>query len=309
MLLAPAGPPPGIYVPTLCFFKPGEKQEVDYETIGKHAVRLIKAGITGLVVHGTTGEPPHLSRAERAEVIKTTRSALDAAGLQNTPLIIGCGVSSTWETIDLCKEAKELGGNFVIVIAPAYFKAAMSDEALEKHYTAVADASPLPMLLYNFPGVANGIDLDFPIISKLAKHTNIVGIKLSCGNIAKGARLAATYKPSEFEVFGGLADGLLAGLINGSQGVIVGLANIAPKAVIRVFDAFQKQDLAAAKQHMQVLALAGEIELKGGIPGMRAALQHFFGYGGSSRLPMLDATEEQKSASIKWCEPLIAGEK
>jgi len=307
--MAPAGPPPGIYVPTLCFFKPGEKQEVDYETIGKHAVRLIKAGITGLVVHGTTGEPPHLSRAERAEVIKVTRSALDSAGLQNTPLIIGCGVSSTWETIDLCKEAKEAGGNFVIVIAPAYFKAAMSDAALEKHYTSVASASPLPMLLYNFPGVANGIDLDFPIISKLAKHPNIVGIKLSCGNVAKAARLAATYPPSEFSIYGGLADGLLAFLINGGQGVIVGLGNITPKAVIRVFDAFQKGDLEGAKKSMKVLALAGEIELKGGIPGMRAALQHFYGYGGSSRLPMLDCTEEQKKQSIDWVQPLVAGEK
>ncbi|KAJ1302069.1 hypothetical protein OPQ81_000903 [Rhizoctonia solani] len=284
-------PPPGIYVPTLCFFK-GEKQEIDHETITKHVQRLARAGVHGLVVNGTTGEPSHLSRAERLAVIKTHRAALDNAGFQKLPLIVGTGVSSTWETIELTKEAADAGGNFAMVIPPGYFKSAMTDASIEAFFTEVADASPIPILLYNYPGVgaSNGIDLELNLIAKLAKHPNIVGIKLSCGNLGKAARLAALYSQDEFAIFMGLAETLLHGLTgSGISGAITGLGNNAPKA--------------------ERLVLRVNSSPRGGIHAMRYGCVHYFGYGGESRRPIQPISEELKAKTVAWLDPLMDREK
>ncbi|CAE6437727.1 unnamed protein product [Rhizoctonia solani] len=309
--MARKGPPPGIHVPTLCFFK-GEKQEIDHETITKHVQRLAQAGVHGLVVNGTTGEPSHLSRTERSDVIKTHRAALDSAGFQKLPLIVGTGVSSTWETIELTKEAAEAGGNFAIVIPPGYFKSAMTNASLEAYYTEVADASPIPILLYNFPGVgaSNGIDLELSLIAKLAKHPNIVGIKFSCGNLGKAARIAALYSQDEFAIFMGLAETLLHGLAgSGISGAITGLANNAPKACIRLYESYAKGDLAGAQKAQIEVTAAAAIELGGGIPAMRYGCIHYFGYGGESRRPFPSISEDLKAKTVEWLDPVMDREK
>ena len=137
----------------------------------------------------------------------------------------------------------------------------------------IADKSKLPVILYNFPGIAQGIDLDEALIIRLAQHPNIVGIKLSCGNVAKGARLSSRLYPSEFAVFGGLADTLLHGLAaSRSSGVVSGLGNISPESLLKVYDLFEKGDLKGAKEAQAALSAAGSIELLGGVPGMRVSL-------------------------------------
>ncbi|CAE6399437.1 unnamed protein product [Rhizoctonia solani] len=274
--------------------------------------RLARGGIRGLVANGTTGEPSHLSRAERVAVIKTHRAALDNAGFQNLPLIVGTGVSSTWETIELTKEGAEAGGNFAMVLPPGYFKSSMTNTTLEAFFTEVADASPIPIILYNFPGVggSNGIDLDLSLIAKLAKHPNIVGIKLSCGNLGKAARLSALYSQDEFAIFMGLAETLLHGLTgSGISGAITGLANDAPKACVNVYDLYAKGDLEGAKKAQKELSAAAEIELGGGIPAMRYGCAHYFGYGGESRRPFQSITDEVKAKTVAWLDPLMDREK
>lgn len=93
-----------------------------------------------------------------------------------------------------------------MVVAPGYYKSLMTDEVIEQYFTDVANASPIPIVLYNFPGIANGIDLELDLIKRLAKHKNIVGVKLSCGSVSKAARLQAEFRPQDFGVYGGLAD-------------------------------------------------------------------------------------------------------
>jgi 2-keto-3-deoxy-L-rhamnonate aldolase len=93
-----------------------------------------------------------------------------------------------------------------MVVAPGYYKSLMTDPIIEQYFTDVADASPIPIVLYNFPGIANGIDLELDLIKRLARHGNIVGVKLSCGSVSKAARLQAEFSPREFGVYGGLAD-------------------------------------------------------------------------------------------------------
>ncbi|QRV81983.1 dihydrodipicolinate synthetase family protein [Ceratobasidium sp. AG-Ba] len=237
---------------------------------------------------------------------------MDAAGAKNMPLIAGTGVSSTWETIEITKEAAEAGAGYAMVISPGYFKSSMSDDSLEKFFTEVAEASPIPILVYNFPGVgaANGIDLDVGLIAKLAKHPKIVGVKLSCGNMGKAARLAAAYSQDEFAIYMGLAETILHGLAgSGISGAITGLANVAPKACVRVFESYQKGDLEQAREAQRAITKAGDIELKGGIGGTRYACEHYFGYGGESRRPFIPITEELKSKVVSWVGPLMDKEK
>ncbi len=166
-------------------------------------MRLAKAGVAGLAVHGTTGEPVLLSREERRAVLKATREGLDHLMICLSLLDAECLLrecdyivnsddylhpthSYRWETLELCNEAATLGSSFAMVVAPGYYRGVMTEDVIEAFFLEVADNSKIPIVLYNFPGIANGIDLDFPLIAKLAKHPNIVGIKLSCGSVAKG---------------------------------------------------------------------------------------------------------------------------
>lgn len=206
---------PGVYVPTMCFFDP-ETEDVDTDTIARHAVRLAQAGVMGLATQGSNGEAVHLTHTERRLVTKTTRLALNNAGFDRMPIIVGCGAQSTRETIQLCKDAYQSGGDFALVLPPAYYAPLFKPAAqtVIEYFTAVADASPIPLLIYNFPGAVNGMDLSSDIVVQLAAHPNIVGVKLTCGNTGKLNRVATATrslypgKPGEpgFLVLGGSAD-------------------------------------------------------------------------------------------------------
>ncbi|KKA17002.1 Dihydrodipicolinate synthetase [Rasamsonia emersonii CBS 393.64] len=212
---------PGIYVPTLAFFNK-ESEALDVDTIAKHAVRMAEAGVAGILTQGTNGEAAHLSRTERKVVTKTTRDALNDAGYTDLPIVVGCGAQSTRESIEICYEAQSSGGDFAIILPPSYYKEQYRREELRQFFTDIADASPIPILLYNYPAVAAGIDLDSDMIVDLAQHPNIVGCKLTCGNtgklnrIAAGTRAATPHDPaSGFLCLGGSADFTLQALIGG----------------------------------------------------------------------------------------------
>lgn len=115
----------GIYIPIVTPFLPNE--DLDLPSLRSHVVRLGSAG-AGLVLQGTTAESIHLTPSERATVIATTREALDGAGLQHIPIIAGCGTGSVRETIELCKDAKKVGADAAMVIAPSFFGAKLKDD-------------------------------------------------------------------------------------------------------------------------------------------------------------------------------------
>ncbi|KAH9885696.1 dihydrodipicolinate synthetase [Xylariomycetidae sp. FL2044] len=274
---------PGIYVPTVAFFTP--EDSIDEKTTAQHAVRLAKAGVTGLVTHGSNGEAVHLDHAERSLVTRTTRQALDSAGYPHVPVIVGCGAQSTRETIQLCKEAAEAGGSHVLVLPPAYYGGLLSTSLITEHFRSVADASPLPVLIYNFPGACSGLDLSSDTILALAQHPNIAGVKLTCGNTGKLARVVAGTLGTDFRTFGGSADFIVQTLAVGGHGVIAGLANIAPKACLQVQSLWQsgKQDQARSLQ--MIVAKGDWTAIQGGFVSVKVALQKYHGYGGEPRRP------------------------
>lgn len=276
-------PRPGIYVPTVAFFKPNE--DVDIEATKKHAVRLAATGIQGIVTHGSNGEAAHLDHDERIAITRATRQALDENGHEDLALIVGCGAQSTRETIKLCRNAATAGGNFALVLPASYFASLLTPKLLLDHYRNIADASPIPILIYNFPAVQSGIDLNSDQIIELAQHPKIVGVKLTCGNTGKLARVAAATADLEFRTMGGSSDFLLQTLIAGGHGVIAGLGNLSPALNVRTMQLYQQGDVEKAKQMQAVLARADWIAIKGGFVAVKVGLEKFYGYGGVPRLP------------------------
>jgi len=293
----------GVYVPTLTFFR-AENEDLDVATIAKHAVRLARAGVAGITTQGSNGEAVHLSHQERKLVTKTTRKALDGAGFSTIPVIVGCGSQSTRETIEFCHEALASGGDYALILPPSYYKPMFQSQTLVEFFEDVADASPIPIMIYNYPAVVGGIDLDSDTISKLAKHPNVVGCKLTCGNTGKLARIAAatdavsTCGPgSGFMCMGGSADFTLQTLVVGGSGVICGVGNVVPKACVKVVTSYAAGKMTEAKKLQAIVARGDWAAISNGIVGTKTALETYYGYGGHGRKPLPRAT---KSDVIKY---------
>ncbi|KAF2266031.1 aldolase [Lojkania enalia] len=290
---------PGIYVPTVAFFDP-VTDNVDVETTAKHAIRLASAGVAGITTQGSNGEAVHLSHKERNLITTTTRRALDDAGYGDMPVVVGCGAQSTRETIELCEEAASAGGDYALVLPPAYYQGLFSKDTIMSFFRDVATASPIPILIYNYPGAVAGLDLNSDAIIELADHPNIVGCKLTCGNTGKLNRIAAATRAatfaepgSGFMCMGGSVDFTLQTLIGGGSGIIGGMANIAPKTCVKLVQEFEQGNYAEARKLQAIVARGDWAAIQGGIIGTKAALMSYFGYGGYARKPLPRPSKEE----------------
>ncbi|RDA95466.1 hypothetical protein CP533_5420 [Ophiocordyceps camponoti-saundersi (nom. inval.)] len=274
---------PGIYVPTVAIFTP--EDAVDVPSTKSHVRRLVKAGVAGIVVQGSTGEAVHLEREERKLITRATRDALDEADRSSLAIIAGCGAQSTRETIALCRDADDSGADFALVLPPSYYGAVLTKDLILEHFRTVAEQSPVPLLVYNFPAVCGGLDLDSDVIIALAKHSNIVGVKLTCGNTGKLARIVAGTDYDHFRVFGGSADFTVQTLSVGGHGVIAGLANVTPRACVEVMRLWKEGDVDEAVKLQGVVARGDWVVIKGGFVSVKAALETYYRYGGRPRRP------------------------
>lgn len=274
--------PDGVYVPTVAFFKVDD--EIDLEATQRHAIHLAEAGVAGLVVHGSNGEAVHLSREERSLIIKSTRAALDEADHHLMPVIAGCGAQSTRECIQLCRDAAVAGASAAIVLPPAYYGGLLDTTKITQHFYDVADASPIPLVIYNYPGACSGLDLSSDAILGIARHPNVSGVKLTCGNTGKLARIVAGAGEGFF-VAGGSADFILQGLVVGGHGTIAGTANLVPRVCVRICELYWEGKLDEARRLQAIVAKADWVAIQTGFAGVKAALQLFHGYGGEPRRP------------------------
>jgi 4-hydroxy-2-oxoglutarate aldolase len=295
---------PGVYVPTVVFFD-HRSEDVDLQTVASHAVRLAKAGVVGITTQGSNGEAVHLAHDERKLVTKWTRRALDGAGFASLPIIVGCSAQSTRETVKLCQEALDAGGDYALILPPSYYKPSYSQASLLDYFRDVASASPIPVLVYNYPGAVAGIDLDSDMIIELAKHPNIVGCKLTCGNTGKLSRIASSVRtatprqPSGFMCMGGSADFTLQTLIGGGSGIITGLGNVTPKSCVQIFNLYAAGKVPEAQKLQAVVARGDWGAISGGIVGTKSAMQSYFGYGGYGRKPL---PKPSKAEIVKYSE-------
>jgi dihydrodipicolinate synthase/N-acetylneuraminate lyase len=200
------------------------------------------------------------------------------------PLMAGCGAQSTRETVQLCRDAAVAGATHALVLPPSYYGSLLSDDKIVEHFYAVASQSPIPLLVYNFPGAASGRDLSSDVILRIAQHPNVVGVKLTCGNTGKLARIAAS-APEGFFVGGGSADFILQGQVVGANGTISGLANVAPRCCVRIMELFAEGRLREARALQAIVAKADWVAIQTGFAGVKAAIRAFDGYGGLPRAP------------------------
>ncbi|HLZ63023.1 MAG TPA: dihydrodipicolinate synthase family protein [Ktedonosporobacter sp.] len=285
--------PRGVYPPLPTFFTPHD--ELDLPTLQQHVRLLASSGIAGYVLMGSNGEAVHLSSDERVQVITAARHTLQQNG-HHLPLIAGCGDQSTRSTIVHCQRAARSGANFALILPPFYYRSLMDSAALIAHYRAVADHSPLPILIYNMPANTANLDLDAPTISALAEHPNIIGVKDSAGNIAKLAQIVASVPPT-FQVFAGSAGFFLPALSVGAVGVVAALANVFPHAVCRIqhlFDQDQREEAQLLQE--RIIQPNAAVTSIYGVPGLKAALTLTAGYGGDPRLPLQPLSDQDRAA-------------
>jgi len=321
----------GIYVPTVAFFDP-ETDELDPKATARHATRLAGSGIAGLAVQGSNGEAVHLLSHERSLVTKTTRAAVDAAGHADMPLLVGCGAQSTVETIALCRQAAADGGDYALVLPPSYYNGlfAAGNATILDYFTAVADASPIPIIVYNYPGATPGIDINSDVLIELSRHANIAGCKFTCGNTGKLGRVAAAVRRQQRETsaaaaagqgeargflcFAGSADFTVAAHAAGAAGVIGGLGNVAPRSCVRLFELCEQNasgeraaDEVDAVQ--EVLARGDWVCIQTGVLGVKEALRAFYGYGGWARRPLPRPNEAAREKIVEGLRELADMEK
>ncbi|KAF2486009.1 dihydrodipicolinate synthetase [Neohortaea acidophila] len=225
-------PKPGCYVPAITFFDANE-DKIDLQAQAKFYKYLAGTGLQGLVILGTNAETFLLTRDERRTLLQLARRTVP----KGFPIIAGVGGHSTAQVLEYILDAHEAGADYALVLPCAYFGKQTTPAVVQRFFNEVARQSPLPILIYNFPGVCNGLDLDSDLITAIAKqNSNVVGVKLTCGSVAKINRLAAVFPQDRFAVFGGQADFLLGGLASGSAGCIAAFGNIFPRTIVEIFN-------------------------------------------------------------------------
>ena len=200
----------------------------------------------------------------------------------------GIGGHSSAQVLEYLQDAIDAGADYGLLLPPAYFGPATTPAVIERFFDHVASKSALPIVIYNFPGVCNGVDLDSDLITRLAKRNpNIVGVKLTCGSVAKITRLAAALPANEFSTYGGQSDFLIGGLAVGSAGCIAAFANVFPKSISRIFALYKEGKVEDALQLHQKAALA-ETPCKAGIASTKYAASVF-----AARKAGIDGSEEK----------------
>jgi 4-hydroxy-2-oxoglutarate aldolase len=237
--------------------------------------------LTGFIILGSNGEAVLLDEDESDRVIATARDAVP----RGRPFIVGTGRESTQASVRAAKRAAELGADAVLVRTPGFFKTQMTNDAFVRHYTTVADASPVPVLLYNFTALT-GVNLLPAAVSRLAPHPNIVGMKESGGDIAHIADLVSG-TPDAFSVFAGAASTFYPALAVGCAGGILALGCVLPEMCVRLYESVKagRHDEARALQR-RLVPLARLLGPTYGVPGLKAALA-LIGYDlGVPRAPL-----------------------
>ena len=266
-----------------------QADEVDLRALQANIEKWNKTGVRGYAVLGSTGEPSHLDARERAEVIEAARAATPS----DRVFIVGTGQPSTHATITEVRMAAAAGAEAVLVITPHFYRGAMTPAALINHYTAVADASPVPVVLYSVPQLT-GLALAPEAVARLSEHANIIGIKDSSGDLVSFAETLRLV-PEEFAVLTGHAAVLYPALSAGACGAIIAVGCVVPHLATEIYRATTGGEHHRALTAQRKLALlAHGIAARYGISGLKAALD-LCGYrGGAVRAPLQPASEEAR---------------
>ena len=278
----------GIFPPLPTSFDSSENLALD--KMRENIKKLSEYKLSGFLVLGSNGEMINLTENEKTKVYEMARDAIPS----NKLMIAGTGVQSTRETIALTKSAANAGTDAVLILNPFYYKGLMSTVALSNHYYAVAEASTVPVIIYNMPA-SSGLDMNADTIVEIAKHPNIIGMKDSGDNMVKMGDIRLRVKP-EFQILAGSAGFLLPAMSVGAIGGILALANIAPKQCIGIFESFLAGEIEKArKMQLEMIPVNDAVTRKWGVPALKEAMDYIGLYGGPSRKPLLPINIDTKT--------------
>ena len=254
---------------------------VDHLALAANVKQWMRTRLAGIVALGSNGEAPLLEDREAEAIIATVREGVPA----DRTLIVGTGRESTAATIAATRRAAELGVDLVLVRTPSFFKNVMTSDVFVGHYTAVADAAPVPVLLYNVT-IYTGVNMHPDAVARLAEHPNIVGIKESGGDMAQVADYVSRTS-SEFSVLAGSATTVFAALCLGASGAVLALSAVVPDLCVELYELVQQRrfdEARALQQRLMPLArLLGSLH---GVPGLKHALDQVGFRGGPVRAPL-----------------------
>jgi 4-hydroxy-2-oxoglutarate aldolase len=264
---------------------------VDHANLAANIAKWAETPLSGLLVLGSNGEFTFLSDQEKLEVLKTARQAIP----DNKVFLAGTGCDSTRNTIELTRQATEIGADAALVLTPCYYTGKMDAQAMRRHYLEVAEQASIPILIYNMPA-CTGVDLAPQTVLELAQHPNIVGIKDSSGNITKMGTILRD-APKGFRVLAGSASFLYASLALGAAGGIMALGNIAPEACAQLYDYAQEGNHDMARQlQLKLINANTAVTATFGVAGLKQAMDWLGYYGGPCRSPLGPLSAQQQDA-------------
>jgi 4-hydroxy-2-oxoglutarate aldolase len=270
---------------------PFVNDEIAFDKLAQNILKWNSTGISGYVVMGSNGESVYLTREEKIQLVEQTKKNASSEKL----IIAGTGSDSIKETIILTNAAADAGADFGLILTPSFYKGQMKHEAFIKYFTAVADASKIPVMIYNVPKFT-GVDIEVDTVAKLAEHKNIVGIKNSTENVRQATEFVAQ-TPDDFVTIIGTASVLFAGITAGALGGILALANIAPDECVQIQKSVENGKLNDALElQKKMIPVNSAVTAKYGVPGLKAAMDMLGYFGGEPRSPMSPLKENDKAA-------------
>ena len=240
-----------------------------------------ETGLSGYLVLGSNGEAVYLNEKEKMKVVEISRESIHTSKI----MLVGTGMESTQETIQLTNQVAKMGADYALVVTPSYFKGSMKPQILYDHFIAVAESSRIGILIYNVPQFT-GINLDPEVVAKLSEHPNIIGIKDSSGNIGQLSEIIHLSQKG-FAVFVGSAPVFFPALCIGAVGGILAVANVVPQECVQIQNLFNKGKMGEARAlQSRLTPLAKAVTTKYGIGGLKMAMDLVGYFGGNPRLPL-----------------------
>ena len=280
----------GVFAPVVT---PFQNDGLAFDALRANLRRYNETTLTGYLALGSNGEFRSLTDAEQWQVLEVF-----AEEKGDKVVMVGVACDSTKETIEKCKRIAEMGFPYVSILTPSYFAKQMNDDTLERYFTAVADASPVPLLMYNAPGFT-GVTISAKLVSSLAKHPNILGVKDS-SSVGPNGYLSKLEGVESFYVLAGSANFFYTSLHAGAVGGIISLANALPEATCQLYDLFkEKRFEEASTLHQRISRLNSAASGAGGVAGVKAAMD-LCGYQGlEPRHPLVVISDEKRATLEK----------
>ncbi|MEU4499086.1 4-hydroxy-tetrahydrodipicolinate synthase [Streptomyces sp. NPDC023998] len=272
----------------------GPTGELDPEAAARLAVRLVAEGCDGLVLSGTTGESPTTSDAEKTALVRAVREAIG----ESAYVVAGVGTSSTRHTVELARAAEEAGADGLLVVTPYYSRP--PQDALQAHFRTVADATGLPVMLYDIPG-RTGTRIEVGTLLRLADHPRIVAVKDCAYDLLGSAKVIAR---TSLAYYSGSEELKLPLYAVGGAGFVSTVANVAARQLRAVLDAYYKGDTAEATRLNQLTLPLTELMMASGLPGTVTAKALLA--AGPVREPLQPAGREAVDGLRKAYEELLS---